>query len=130
MTTAEYIKKICKERKIPISRLESECGFSNGYFHNIKNGNIPSNKLYAVAMFLNVNISDLLFPDHDEDMAAVDELLTETNKDVFMIKARHDEMLIEYMMKLCSLPDDRKRFIYETIQSQYESYKKAKDQNE
>lgn len=31
MNAVERVKTICKERKIPISKLESDCGFSNGY---------------------------------------------------------------------------------------------------
>ena len=33
MNSVERVKAICKERKIPISRLEKECGFSNGYLN-------------------------------------------------------------------------------------------------
>lgn len=29
----EYIRNLCKERKIPISKLEKECGFANGYLN-------------------------------------------------------------------------------------------------
>lgn len=31
MNAVDKVKTICKERGIPISRLERNCGFSNGY---------------------------------------------------------------------------------------------------
>lgn len=36
MNTVDRIKAICKERKIPISRLEKACGFANGYIGQLK----------------------------------------------------------------------------------------------
>lgn len=36
MTSVERVKTICKERKIPLSRLERECGFANGYISQLK----------------------------------------------------------------------------------------------
>lgn len=36
MNTIERVKAICESRKIPISRLERDCGFGNGYFRQLK----------------------------------------------------------------------------------------------
>ena len=36
MTSVERVKTICKERKVPISRLERECRFANGYISQLK----------------------------------------------------------------------------------------------
>ena len=52
MTTVERVKSICKERKIAISKLETSCGFSNGYIRSLKKGVIPN--------FLGVSIEFLL----------------------------------------------------------------------
>ena len=41
MTTIERIVEVCKERGIPISRLERECGFANGYVKQLKKGTMP-----------------------------------------------------------------------------------------
>lgn len=54
MNTVERIKQICKERGIAISRLEKECGFSNGYIRGLKEGKMPSDRLYTVSKFLDV----------------------------------------------------------------------------
>ena len=60
MTTVEKIKKICKERKIPISRLEKECGFANGYIGQLKKGSIPSDRLIKICDFLGITPSVLI----------------------------------------------------------------------
>lgn len=54
MTAVERIKAICKERRIPISRLERECGFSNGYIGQLKKGMLPADRLQIVAEYLGV----------------------------------------------------------------------------
>ena len=60
MNTVEKIKAICKERKIPISRLEKECGFANGYIGQLKKGSIPSDRLIKVSDFLGLSPSVLI----------------------------------------------------------------------
>ena len=60
MTAVDRIKEICKERNIPISRLERECGFANAYIRGLKEGKMPADRLYKVADFLNVSPEYLL----------------------------------------------------------------------
>jgi len=55
MDSVELVKKICKERKIPISRLEKDCGFSNGYIRKLKEGKFPSDRLFVIANYLDVS---------------------------------------------------------------------------
>lgn len=59
MNSVELIKMICKERKIPISKLEKECGFSNGYFSSLKKGVLPSDRLKKVADYLHLDVEYL-----------------------------------------------------------------------
>ena len=54
MNSVEFVKKICKERKIPISRLEKECGFSNGYLAQLRKGTFPADRLKKIADFLDI----------------------------------------------------------------------------
>lgn len=60
MNSVELVKKICKERKIPISHLETTCEFSNGYIRKLKEGKFPSDRLVKIADFLNVTTDYLL----------------------------------------------------------------------
>ena len=54
MNSVERVKKICKERKIPISRLEKDLNFANGYIGQLKKGVFPDDRLKAIADYLNV----------------------------------------------------------------------------
>lgn len=60
MNSVELVKKICKERKIPISRLEKDCGFSNGYIRKLQEGKFPSDRLMIIANYLNLSVSYLM----------------------------------------------------------------------
>lgn len=60
MNTVERIKAICKERKIPISVLEKECGFANAYISSLKKGTIPDDRLHKVSKYLNLSASYLM----------------------------------------------------------------------
>ena len=55
MTTVERIKTICKERNTPISKLEKDLGFANGYISQLKRGSLPDNRLNAVADYFQVS---------------------------------------------------------------------------
>ena len=55
MNAVEMVKEICKERNIPISRLERECGFSNGYISKLKKGYFPIDKAEKIANYLNID---------------------------------------------------------------------------
>lgn len=59
MNTVERIKSICKERKIPISTLEKECKFSNGYVGQLRKGTMPDDKLIRVATYLGLSMKYL-----------------------------------------------------------------------
>lgn len=60
MNSVELVKNICKERKIPISRLEKECGFSNGYIRKLQEGKFPSDRLLKIAEYLELPLSYLM----------------------------------------------------------------------
>lgn len=71
MTTVERVKAICKERKIPISKLEKDLGFSNGYINQLRKGSFPDKRLYAIADYLKVSPEFLL--SGEEQAAQVDD---------------------------------------------------------
>ena len=60
MSTVDKVKKICKSRKTPISRLEKDLGFSNGYINQLRKGTFPSDRLALISKYLDVPISELL----------------------------------------------------------------------
>ena len=66
MDTVELIKSICKERGIPISKLERDCDFSNGYVRRLKEGKVPSDRLLIIAKYLNVSLEFLTTGEESE----------------------------------------------------------------
>ena len=89
MSSVELVKQICKERKIPISRLERDLNFSNGYVAQLKKGVFPADRLVAISKYLDVSLDVLLGTDEQKNKPTTDnsdELypgandLTEENK--------------------------------------------------
>ena len=60
MNSVERVKKICKERDIPISKLERDLGFSNAYIGQLKKGTFPAERLVLIANYLDVSSEYLL----------------------------------------------------------------------
>nr|DAJ20268.1 MAG TPA: repressor protein [Siphoviridae sp. ctuK76]DAO25304.1 MAG TPA: repressor protein [Caudoviricetes sp.] len=60
MTTVDKVRDICKTRKIPVSRLERDLGFSNGYINQLRKGTFPSDRLVLISNYLDVSVSELL----------------------------------------------------------------------
>lgn len=71
MTSVDRVKTICKERKIPISRLEKDLGFSNGYIGQLRKGVLPDDRLRAIADYLDVTTQYLMVGDDSEKPAPV-----------------------------------------------------------
>lgn len=55
MNSVERVKLICKSRNIPISKLERELGFSNGYIGQLKKGVFPDDRLRKIANYLELS---------------------------------------------------------------------------
>ncbi len=64
MDSVEIIKNLCKERNIPISKLEKDCGFSNGYIRGLRKGKMPIERAKIVSSYLDVDV-DLLIGNID-----------------------------------------------------------------
>jgi hypothetical protein len=58
MNIAEIIKEECKKQKVPVSRLEKELGFCNGYVRGLKE-KIPVDRAQKIADYLHIPIMRL-----------------------------------------------------------------------
>lgn len=79
MNTVELVKKTCAERNIPISKLERDCNFANGYIRKLKEGKFPSDRLLTISQYLNLSIPYLMTG--KEDCESV-ELNARDNRDI------------------------------------------------
>lgn len=71
MNAVDKVKSICKERKIPISKLEKDLGFSNGYIGQLRKGTFPNDRLFKIASYLDVSVSELTEYDQKEKTPAL-----------------------------------------------------------
>ena len=60
MNSVERVKAICKERRIPVSRLEKDLGYANGYIGQLRKGVFPDDRLVNIAEYLGVSTDYLL----------------------------------------------------------------------
>lgn len=58
--SVQYIRDICQQRKIPISQLEKDCGFSNGYLNPKKLRKIPYDRAQTIASYLGISVDIIL----------------------------------------------------------------------
>ncbi len=99
MNSVEKIKAICKERKIPISRLEKDLGFSNGYIGQLKKGTMPYERLVQVAKYLNV--SGAFLTDENESKPAPEGELSDIQREaIALIKEMSDDQLRVFIATL------------------------------
>ena len=60
MNSVERVRQICKSKKIPISKLEKDLGYSNGYISQLRKGVFPSDRLISIAKYLGVSTNYLM----------------------------------------------------------------------
>ena len=56
----EYVREVCKQRKIAISTLEKDCGFANGYLNPKKLTKLPYDRAVIIAKYLDLSVDYLL----------------------------------------------------------------------
>ena len=84
MTSVDKVKSICRERKLPISRLEKDLGYANGYIGQLRKGTFPNDRLVEIAKYLNVATAYLLGEDTEnapttEDERSIGDLIDEVD---------------------------------------------------
>lgn len=58
--SVKLVRDLCKERSIPIAKLEKECGFSNGYLNPKKMAKLPYDRATVIAEYLGVSANYIL----------------------------------------------------------------------
>lgn len=103
MNTVERVKEICKERKIPISRLEKECGFANGYISQLRKGSFPDDRLGKISEVLGLSVDYLRTGEENE--------LNLSEQADLWIKIRNDERLLHSIQSFLELNDEQKEYV-------------------
>ena len=58
-TVIDRIRASCRSRGVPISKLEKDLGFSNGYLNPKKAATVSADRLFAIASYLSVDVDYL-----------------------------------------------------------------------
>lgn len=98
MNSVQRVKQLCKDKKIPIYKLEKDLGYANGYIGQLKKGVFPDDRLKEIANYLDVSTSYLIHGAENED-APIDV-------------ADEIQKLINY------LTDDRSSYCYGEVMSE------------
>ena len=99
MNSVEKVKALCKERKIPISRLEKELGYANGYIGQLRKGTFPNDRLVEIANYLNVPTAYLTGEEQNNKPATLEgSELTDAQREVLdYIKGKDEEDLKAFL---------------------------------
>lgn len=65
MTLKERIKELCKQKKIAVSKLEDDLGFAGGYISKLDKSTPNTDKINAIANYLDVSLDYLIGNIHE-----------------------------------------------------------------
>lgn len=106
MTILERIKSLCRNiKKISITTLEQELGYSNGSLSKAKD--IPSSRIIEIADFFGVSTDYLLTGKEPNSYSP--ELAN------LIIKIQKDKALVEALIKYFNFTDEQKKHVIDTI---------------
>lgn len=71
INSVQLVRDLCKERNIPIAKLEKDCGFSNGYLNPKKMTKIPYDRAVIIADYLGVSADLILTGEENKKAPAV-----------------------------------------------------------
>ena len=120
MNSVERVKTICKDRKIPISKLERDLGYSNGYIGQLRKGTFPNDRLKEIAEYLEVSI-DYLMTGEEKQGYYLNEETAKLAQEMF----EDEDMRSLFNMKR-NMPPERFKAHMEFMKNLYEQ-EKGKD---
>ena len=116
MNSVERVKAICKERKIPISKLESSLNFSNGYIGQLRKGVFPADRLAKIASYLDVT-TDYLLTGEETKKAPTPE----GEREITM-----DDFTYAFYKESKDLPDEKKKMLLDMARFMKSDIEKGK----
>lgn len=116
MNSVERVKAICKERKIPISKLESSLNFSNGYIGQLRKGVFPADRLAKIASYLDVT-TDYLLTGEETKKAPTPE----GEREITM-----DDFTYAFYKESRDLPDEKKKMLLDMARFMKSDIEKGK----
>lgn len=100
MNTVEKLKEICKQRKIPIYKLEKDLGFANGYIGQLKKGTLPDDRLRLVADYLGVTTAFLTGAEEDQELSILAYKIAALAKKISSLDGEEKEKAVREYVQL------------------------------
>lgn len=72
--SVEYVRQLCRQKGIPVSQLEKECGFSNGYLNPKKMTKLPYDRACTIAEYLCVTPQQILTGEEPRQPDVLDQV--------------------------------------------------------
>ena len=117
MQTFDIIQRLCKEKGTSIAGLERALKFGNGSLKKSKS--IKDDRLKEIAAYFGVSVDYL---------TGIDIVHNQSTDDITMFRLRQNPTLMNYVKKLCSLPEELQKEIFKQIDFQeYSIEKEAKE---
>lgn len=107
MNSVEIVKALCKERKVPISKLEKTLGFGNGYVSQLKKGTFPSDRLSLIAEYFNVSVSYLLGEEKEKPTLSGEQISEAKKKVIDGLEDMTEEELLLLAARIKAIKDSR-----------------------
>jgi len=112
----EKIRRICAEKGIPVSKLEEDLGFGNGYLNPKKVNDIKMGRLFAILDYLGVSKAEFFGDDSLE--AEMDASL----KEFLELKENHDFLALMDGYKKMTPKEIRKMRRFMELMNEDENY--------
>lgn len=96
----QYVRDICQQRKIPISQLEKDCGFSNGYLNPKKVTKIPYDRAKVIAEYLGISVGSILNgPDAETALTENDGRRIKKEDIMFALSRGREDVITDEMFE-------------------------------
>lgn len=100
--SVEYVRSLCEQRNIPISKLEKDCGFGNGYLNPKKVKRISYDRAVIIGEYLGLSPEEILTGGQKEKTATLsgdslssdDPLTAELKAEIDTMSPDHKELLL------------------------------------
>lgn len=106
MNSVERVKTICKDRKIPISKLERDLGYSNGYIGQLRKGTFPNDRLKEIAEYLEVSIEYLMTGEDKSSLTDNKYYINEETAEMANKILRNNELKLLFSAAQDAAPED------------------------
>lgn len=106
MNSVERVKTICKDRKIPISKLERDLGYSNGYIGQLRKGTFPNDRLKEIAEYLEVSIDYLMTGEDKSSLTDNKYYINEETAEMANKILRNNELKLLFSAAQDAAPED------------------------